>query len=401
MWPFSRRRASPSRKSTGFDLVSWRDALAGNATESGVAVTSSTALEVGAVLACVRRVADDVAKLPLEVFALRGNQEVALPASDQMRSLLASRPNDRQTSWEWRWMMTARAMLWGEALAVRETVAGRTSALWPVQPGAWSVTEARDLSLIYRVTSPDGTLRELGQREVLHLRRMPFGAADASIATWRVARESIGLARAAEGGQAKVFGNGSRPSGVLTTDNDLTDEQLTNLRDKWRTATSRGAMFGVPVLDRGLKFQAMSLSAVDAQAVETRKHQVIEICAALGVLPAVLGVDDKTQAFASVEAMMRAHLSHTIEPWLCMWEMALDRDVLDGPGQLAARFSRTRMERASELDQATADRSRIESGLRTANELRARDGLAPLPGGDDLRIGLNIGRAADASSGKA
>lgn len=381
-------RREPPEKRAAIDLTKFQFLLWPK-TNSGVLVDEVTALEVTTVLACVRLIAQDCATPPLGVYENVDGRNVPQPGARAWR-VLGKRPNDWQTSFEFREMMTAIAVLHGDAVAIKRTVRGETDQLIPLAKGQFAIRQERNWKMVYDVMGPNGEVTmSLGSNEVFHLRNMSWNGYKGLNVSSK-AREAIGLAKGAEGAQAMQLGNGGKPQGLLTTDNTLKDEQIERIAQGWKQATGGKNSYSTPVLDAGLKFQPISITAVDNQLIETRKHQVLEICAAFGVAPAVLGLDDKTQAFASVEAMQRWHLSHTIQPWLTRWEQAIDRDVLDKDGPLFAKFDTREMTKATTKERAESYRSLIELGVMTRNEARELEGLPPLPGLDEPLTPMNM-----------
>lgn len=360
---------------------------------AGVAVNETTALQVSTVAACVMLIANDVATLPLHVRRHReGGSKLAATAPEF--DLLFRQPNEWQTAFEFRQMMTAQAVLRGNAYAYKVfNGAGRVAELWPLMASECQPNRQRGV-ISYDVTAFDGSLRGKFPRErIMHLRGFTWDG-------WRgvdrvdSARDTIGLASAAAGTQAKSFANGNRMPGYWTTDEYLRDEQLNRLVDQLITATTGDNQYKSPILDAGLKYQSSGQNFDEAQLVETRKHQIVEVCAAFNVVPAVLGIDDKTQAFASVEAMMRWHLQHTLRPWLTMWEQAIDRDVLDtARGPLFAKFDTSEMEKASTKERAESYTALLENLVMFPNEARELEGLPRIDGLDEEWREIVKGRA--------
>lgn len=393
----SRRAAPPpsETKSTIDDVI--RLLRSHGRVGSGVVVDERTALEVSTVFAVVRRISGDIAKLPVKVVRKTNNGETIPAPNDPLHRVLAKRPNRWQTSFEFREMMTAHAVLWGDAVAIKMNVGGRVDELVPLVPRQFQVRQEKGWKLEYDVFGPKGeVIMRLPASRVFHLRNLSWNGFQ-GVNLSKSAREAIGLAAALEGNQAAGVKNGAKPSGILTTDTPLKDDQIDRIVEGWKAATTAGNAYSTPLLDQGLKFQAISLNAVDQQLIETRKHQVIEICAAFGILPAVLGIDDKTQAFASVEAMMQAHVDQTIWPWAERWKQRLDLDCLDADGPLEVMFDLSEMRKASTKDQAEADVKLVNNGLRTINELRARDGFPPVDGGDKIMTPMNMTAGEEAA----
>lgn len=387
MTRFTRARAAlarwlmPAERRASFDLSNWPRFLSAPAL-SGVVVTEETALQVATVLACARRIGADIAKLPVNVMVRTPDGRLDRAPAHPLQRVLARRPNGWQTSYEFRELMTVHALLHGDAVALKETVGGRVDALIPLVPGSFTIRQRADWKLEYDLHAPQGGVHEtVGQDRVFHLRGLGWHGYK-GLSLTRAAREAIGLAAALEAQQAAQMKNAGKPAGVLRTDHTINTETAENVRRVWQDLTAGPNAYGTPVLDAGFRFEQVSLSAVDAQMIESRKHQILEICAAFGVLPAAIGLDDKTQAFASVEAMMQAHVDQTVWPWARRWQERLDMDCLDGDGPHEIAFDLTEMRKASAKDQAEADVKLVTNGLRTPNELRARDGLPPLPGGN-------------------
>lgn len=395
-----RFRARPVEKKSTIDLAKWRFAIWPN-TSSGVAVNEVTALEVATVIAIVRRISSDVAKLGLKVVERSENGETRPRTDVPLHRVLTRRPNRWQTSFEFREMMTAHAVLHGDAVALKYKVLGQVDELIPLVPGQFAIRQEKGWRLEYDVIGPRGEVIGIyGQDQVFHLRNLSWNGYR-GLNLSRNAREAIGLSVALESNQSAQMKNGAKLQGILTTDNTLTEEQIDRIAEGWKAATSAGNAYSTPLLDAGLKFAPMSMNSVDAQLIETRKHQIIEICAAFGMIPSVLGIDDKTQAFASVEAMMQAYVDQVIWPWAERWQQRLDRDCLDGDGPLEIMLDMSQMRKASAKDQAEADVRLVTNGLRTPNELRARDGLPPIEGGDKPMRPMNMvtGDANEAAPG--
>lgn len=384
----------PEQKAANFnDVIARLMHEGGGESDSGVAVTEDVALKVSTVLACVTLIANDVASMPLRVRRATGTgTAVATDAPEY--ALLFKRPNEWQSAFEFRQMMTAQAVLRGEAFALKVMSGGRVRELWPLQKSEVEVRR-EDGEIRYSVNAYEGDVSgDFGRDKVMHLRGFTWDG-------WRgrdrmaLTRNAVGLASAALSTQSKAFRNGGRMPGYWTTDQPLGDA-IDHIVEQLRTANTGENQWKSPLLDNGIEWKSTSNNFGDSQMVETRRLQMVEICAAFNVVPAVLGIDDKTQAFASVEAMMRWHLQHTLRPWLTLWEQAIDRDVLDtAAGPLFAQFDTRDLEKASTSERADAYRNLVELGIMTRNEARELEGLPPLPGLDTPLTPLNMTGGAD------
>lgn len=357
---------------------------------AGVVVTDKTALQVATVLACVKVIADGCSTPDLHVFreADDGTHKKAVNIPEYR--LLARRPNEWQTSLEWRRQMTAHAALTGAALSIKVKGGnGRVRELIPVMPGQWDVRRVSRYELRYRCWDEFGMIGEFGPDDVFVLNNFQWDW-HKSLNAVHLARSAIGLAMATEKSAQAMHKNGMRTSGVYTVDGNLGDEQHERLT-RWIAKRSGPENAGLPlILDRAAKWISTSSTAVDAQAVETRRMQVEEICRAYGVFPIMVGHSDKTSTFASSEAFFGAHLIHTLEPWHKAWTQRIDEMLLDGSGPLFAKFDTRYMRLAAMKDRGMYARTMVEMGILNPNELREMEGLDPRPGGNDYLRPMNM-----------
>ena len=357
---------------------------------AGVAVTEKSALQVSTVLACVKVIADGCATPDLHVFREKpdGSREKATNIPEYR--LLSRRPNEWQTSFEWRRQMTIHAALTGSGLSIKvKGDNGRIRELIPVQPGRWDVRKLSRYELRYRCWDEFGLIGEFGADEVFVLNGVQWDWS-CSLSAVMLARAAIGLSIATERSQSAMHENGLRSSGVYTVEGTLNPEQHSRLTS-WLKAKGGPENVGNPlVLDRNAKWQSTALSGVDAQHLETRRLQIEEICRSYGVFPIMVGHSDKSATFASSEAFFAAHVKHTLAPWHRAWTQRFDEMLLDGSGPLFAEFDVRYLMAGAMKDRAMWARTMAEMGIYTRNEIRDEEGKDPLPGLDEPLTPMNM-----------
>ena len=183
---------------------------------AGVTVTEKTALQVSTVLACVKVISDGCATPDLHVYREKqdGTSEKALNIPEYR--LLSRRPNEWQTSFEWRRMMTLHAALTGAGLSIK--VRGdnrRVRELIPVEPGCWDVRKVSRYELRYRCWDEFGLIGDFPADDVFVLNGLQWDWAKSMNAV-TLARAAVGLAIATERSQSSMHANGLRPSGTYT-----------------------------------------------------------------------------------------------------------------------------------------------------------------------------------------
>lgn len=383
------------------DVVSMLDGTGwGGSVMSGEAVTLQTALRVSTVLACVKVIADGCATPQLQLYRERPGRRRELAGNIREYRLLSRRPNEWQTSFEFRRTMTLHAALCGDAVAVK--VIGpnnRVRELIPIKPGDFEIQERGRYNVVYRCWDRWGMIGEFGPSEVLHLPNLRWELIK-SLDALSLAREAVGLTIATERTQATLHANGGRPAGILSTPNKMAPDAIDRLRASWREFTTTNKN-GTAILDGGFEYKPMAMSGVDQQHLEQRRFQVEEVARAFGVFPIMIGHADKTATYASAEAMFAAHLRHTLAPWLEIWKQRLDEFVLDGQGPLYVEFDTRYLTQGSMKDRAEWARTMIEMQIMTRNEIRDEFGLDAVDGGDDFWSPANIAGGDGAGSGVA
>jgi HK97 family phage portal protein len=218
---------------------------------------------------------------------------------------------------------------------LRVGLARRLASLELLEPQRVRVMLQSDGSLKYFYTPPFLSEMEIAAGDMWHIRGPSWNVWMGLDAT-RLAREAIGLAIATESAHADFHRNGARVSGFYSVDGPLSAAQFEGL-DKWLQKSAQGGeRAGKPfILDRGAKYQNTQMTGVDAQHIETRKHQVEEICRAFRVMPIMVGQADKAATYASAEQMFLQHVVHTLMPWYERLEHSADVNLLT-PAERAA-----------------------------------------------------------------
>ncbi len=357
----------------------------------GVAVTDKTALQVSTVLACVKVIADGCATPALHVYREVDDGRRQRATNIPEYRLLARRPNEWQTSFEWRRMMTMHAALTGTGLSLK--IRGdnrRVRELIPVVPGRWDVRKVSRYDVRYRCWDEFGLIGEFAPEDVFVLHNLQWDW-HASLNAVSLARTAIGLAIQTERSHIKFHENGVRPSGVYSVEGTLNAEQYERLTAHIKSKLSGPDKAGSPmVLDRSAKWVSTAMTGVDAQHLETRRMQVEEICRSYGVFPIIVGHSDKAATFASSEAFFSAHVRQTLAPWHRNWTQRIDEMLLDGSGPLFAEFDTRYLTAGAMKDRALWARTMAELGIYTRNELRDEEGMDPLPGLDEPLTPMNM-----------
>jgi HK97 family phage portal protein len=381
------------RKTANADALTWQMLLGEDGkAKSGVSVNIDSALKVSTVLACARVLANGIAQIPLKVYREDSEGNKVAAKDHPAYRLLWRRPNDWMTSFEFRQLMMFHAVLRGNAYAYIGRVSGKKEPreLIPLV-GHVCAKQASDWTLTYEVTDTDGVRTVYPRESILHLRG-PMWNGYVGMDAVHVAREAIGLAIATEETQSRMHSNGAKPGGLISFKNELGKDAKERLKSlaAGNLEGLRNA-FKTLVLDGGAEWTPFQMTGVDGQHMETRRFQIEQICADLGVFPQMVGHSDKTATFASAEAFFLAHVIHSLEPWIENWQQVFARDLFPTEDDITAEFSVQGLLRGDHKTRAEFYAAGIINGYFTRNEVRKWENLNPIDGLDQPLIPLNMG----------
>lgn len=388
------RRAHPSQHSLA--------AIFGDAenTHAGVAVTEQTALTLSTVFACVRVLAESVASLPLLTYRRLANGGKERAENHPLYPLLREQANPEMTSFELRETLIAHVATWGNGYAEIEwDRAGRTLALWPLNPARMTV-ERKGGVLVYQYALSDGGVVQLPAYRVHHVRGLG-GNGVQGFSVVRMAMNSIGLALGTEEFGARFFGNGARPGGVLKHPGRLSDTAYERLRKSWTDAhEGLSNAHRLKILEEGLDYQAIGVPLNEAQFLETRKFQVVEVARWFRIPPHMIG-DLERATFSNIEHQSIDFVVHTLRPWLVRSEQALMRDLLT-PEEQRTYFVEYLVDGLLRGDIASRYQAYSigrQNGWLSANDIRQFENMNPIVGGEVYLLPLNMVSADQVQGG--
>lgn len=346
-------------------------------TLSGASVTATEALKVPAVASAVRIISEAAASLDLAVKEIGPDGTERIVKGHPVLPLLRDQANDWTPGFELIRDLVIDALTCDVgALAWVNRVNGKVVEIIHYRRGVMSVEfDQATGEPTYRLNSV-----VVPARDVIHL-RAPFGRCPLTLA-----REAIGVATVMERHAARLFGRGARPSGALKFPKGMGEESVKKARAAWRL-THEGEDSGgrTAILYDGAEFEALTFNSTDAQFLENRKFQILEIARAFRVPPSMLFELDRA-TWSNTEQMGREFLVYCLEPWLKALEGALRRALIPAEerARLVIRFDRDDLTRADLSTRATVINSLIASRTINPNEGRDWLGLPPRAGGDEF-----------------
>jgi HK97 family phage portal protein len=373
----------------------------GAATAAGLAVSPSTARQCPEVDACVGLIENTLGTVPLNLFERRGPDESERATGHPLHRLLHDEPNEYQSSAEFRQQMEGWRITEGNAYArVFWRGDGTPSALVPLRPGTCRGYRLSSGKVAYRYWPPGGgPVETLMPSEILHLRDQPF-VSDGVNGESRVVRhkETIGRLMATGEYMSRFFSNNAVPKSFLKPAQPLSREAMSAAREQFeRKHGGLGNAFRVGVLPSAMELIKLGIDNDSAQMIESYHAGVEQVARIWGVPLHMIGELAKSTSWGTgIEQQSIGFVVYFMRPRFVVWEQALNRTLMssamrqryyfefNADGLLRGDF-KTRMEGYALL---------IQWGVMTVNEVRRRENLSPIDGGDERMHPLNFAPAS-------
>jgi HK97 family phage portal protein len=204
---------------------------------------------------------------------------------------------------------------------------------------------------------------------------------------------TIRIEDAAQREQASVLKNGIRPSAAVTVDmENPTRDQLREAGNIVKAAHAGMDKSGAWVwMGANTKIQPLSFSPAEAALMDQRQRTWSEIAAVYDMAGPLSG-DLTHGTYSNVQVILDSLYRDVVPPWTSLIADTLQAQLIDPEPawmDLQVRFDFTDKLRGDPVAASQADRSDVEAGLKTRNEVRKERGYAPLEGGDTPTMNVN------------
>lgn len=386
----------------------WSEFGPTSTTSGGMVVNQVTALKVSTVLACVSIRAEDVAKLPVHVYRRMANGGKVI-ADDHPLERVLQRPNEDQTTFEFMEQMQVSMLLRGNAYAViLRDGRGRPTSLIPVNPDRVWIYEAPGGEVFYQVARrgmhETALLKSeplmIPAEDILHVRWMALDNLLYGASRIGLARETIGLGLSQQELAGRLSANSTNLGGVLTTDQRLTPEAAKRLAEDWKNRQGGLRNAGsTAVLEQGLKWQPLGMTARDAELIASRVFTVQETARLYRMPMHKIGVVDRGLG-ASMEQLDQDYMNNVVSSDLGRWEGKLSHTFDLAADGVFVEFDVAGFLRAALATRYAAYRTGIIGMFLTINEVRRAEGLPDIKGGDKLYQPTNVAPLGFEPAGK-
>lgn len=389
-----------------YDDEKWQAYLSGK----GYAVNHSTALRVAVVIRCADVVAKTMASLGCHLYKESGNSRERAKAH-QLYKLLRYLPNPETTAYEFWHMYVFSLMLTKGAYAkiVRDQN-GFIRELWNIPtnrvfPGRNSQTGERYIDVTYSSNSYWGT-KVSGERiyapNFMHTPGLRFQDGDDPHDFINIAADVLGLSMSLNGYAKDFFENGANLGGFVEYPNAVNLEAFNKFKDDWQKAYS-----GVvnqhrwAILEGGFKLTKFDSKPEEAQALESRKFEIAEVCRIMGVPPhKVYDLDRAT--FNNIEEINIEYVQETIDPMDERLDQTVYKDLLTTLEQkrFYTKFNTNKLLKGNTVARTNYYNSMRQNGVMNADDIRELEDMNKLPegvGGDVYLVNGNMISLANAA----
>lgn len=358
--------------------------------------TPSDAMQIAAVNSCVAILSSTVAKLPLEYKRMNSASGIYVDdVADPLYYLLARRPSRWHTAYVF-WNTVVRQMhLLGNAYAYISRFGTEVAELILLSQGSCTYDELRD---VYIVNDPwHGVVGTFQPEDILHFANdsltgsrvgqstISYGA---RVFTSQATADGETLSRFASGGSIKaLFTNDTSVKGFGVYSDDALAAEAQNIEAQLQSGRRI-----VPVTGDG-KIHQLNMTSTDLEILNTRKYGVVEIARIFRV-PLTKIYSESNNTYNAGETANVEFLVDTIDPILTKLEQELETKLLGTNPRTAMAyriiFDRDKMFTVNSITKADYYLKMEQAGIYSPNDLRQKENMPAVEGGDTPLISCNV-----------
>ena len=358
--------------------------------QRNISLSVDTVLAHSTAWACVTLIANDIAKMRVKLVE-EDEDGICTEVENSAYSPVLRKPNHYQNRIQFFKSWEISKLTRGNSYALKERDSrGVVTALYLLDAARVTPLVAANGDIFYQLGGDD--LSGVGTggvtvpaREIIH---------DIYVAPYHPlcgVSPIFACGAAAEQGQkilnntARLFQNGSQPGGVLTAPGAISNDVRKRIEDHWNTNYTGEANIGrVAVLGDGLKFERMSMTAVDSQLIDQLKWGDEKICSAFHVPPYMVGVGP-APTYNNIDALNQQYYAQCLQILIEELELCLDEGLrIEAPLEVECDLDALlRMDTATKMKTATDG---VRGGIYTPNEGRAMFNKPPITGGDTVYL---------------
>jgi HK97 family phage portal protein len=360
--------------------------------------TSESATKIAAVYRAVNLISSSAAVLTMRYMRRDTAQNYFKLCEDAegntINYLLAVRPNERQNAYTMFKYLVAQILLKGNAYVLPEyDGAMRLQRLVLLTPGAVVYDKLQNSYLIS--DEVNGISRLCRADEILHFKNFCSDGGYLGVSTISYAATTLGIAATADKETLRRFGTGGRFKAILQNNKSLKglgeydDDEFKGAGEDLQESLNRGD--DILVLKGDGELTPISMSSADMQFLESRKFTIREIARFFNVPPSKL-MDDSNSNYKSVETSNIAFFAEALQPIVTEIEREFNAKLLNVKTwrNYKFKFDISAIYALDLESRAKWDKSRLENGQCSVNDIRRENDKAPVEKGDEIYLSVNF-----------
>jgi HK97 family phage portal protein len=309
--------------------------------------------------------------------------------------MLNTEPNPSMSKYDFMKTLTAQVDLNGNAYVqiVRDRFGNPTQLI--LQSGIVTMYVRDDYTIYYEVIeSYSNKGLYVDGEDMIHVKNFSYDGF-LGVSTITHATNITSLAESADGQAKGYYANGANMNGIIGVPGKISPDNAKNLKTSFREAvsynSSTGVGGGVIVLEGGATYTPIQINPRDAQMLETRQFNVVDICRFFGVSP-IKAFDMSSSTYANVESYQLGYITDTITPLAKKIENEFNRKLYR-PSQRGNTRVSLDIEELMSADLDTLSNyymNMIQCGAYSPNEIRRKRKMPLIPDGDKSYIQVNM-----------
>ena len=343
-------------------------------TESGELVSVKNGTQTSTAFSCINVLAQDIAKLP---FNVRKDTEQGkeIIKSTPVYKLIHTRPNNYTTAYNFWYKIVWDILSCGNAYVyIKRGLNYQPSSLHCLDPKDVKAKVIED-EVYYEINK-----EWFGGENILHFKLYSFDGVE-GVSPIIYNAETFGYRIKQDKYKAKVLG--TKPSGLLSFEEKLSDTQMDQARQMWKRMTTGAAKGETPVLGGGAKYTPFMIPPNEGQMIEAAKLSREEIAGLYRVPPTMIQ-DYERATFSNAEQQSIIYLRDALTPILKVIEQECDYKLFSERSGLYTKFNFNAILRGDIQTRMEMYKTLRSFGLASADEIREMEDLPPLEENGDL-----------------
>lgn len=356
-----------------------------------VNVKGKNALKVATVFACFRILTEGIGKLPLKMY--KNNKKTS---EHYLYKLLKIRPNPLMSSIDFWKTMEFQRNLRGNAYAfIDYDKKGFVRGLYPIDSQKVTVyidDKGITSSTMWYVVNHEGKDYKISFEEMIHIKGLTSNGL-VGISSIDYLEGMIENAKSGQDYINKFYKNGMQTKGLIQYVGDLSADAEKTFRDKFeQMSNGLNNAHRVSLLPIGYQYNSISQKLADSQFFENNNLTIREIASAFGVKMHQLNNLERATHSNIAEAQKEFYIE-TLQPVLTAYEQELMYKLLRQDELEAGYYLKFNVDAIlrSDLEKRfNSYQKAIQSGIYTSNEVREKEELEELEGGNRLLVNGNM-----------